>query len=397
MNLPLYLALRYLKGNNKFFLNFWSTFSVLGIFFGVFSILIASSFMGGLKQVMIQALLQKRAHITITSQIDKGFGEEIDELLAEEPRIASFSNVIYTQGVLKSGQFSLGALVCGIDLAKHKEILPFLKALPTKDLSDNQIIVSSSVEQKLNLFLGDKVYLYSTQNTQKTAFGKVPLAAKFSFASSYKADDQILADNLVYVGLAAAKKIAGKNAEKRREIHLFDAYQVAEVIKALQEKLGKSYHIVGWNQEDKAIYDSLKVEAVALNLVLFLIILLAIFNMSGNFLRLVNEKSGEIGVLKAMGIREKQIKQVFIYCGVFIAGLGAGIGVILANGFLFVQHKCHLISIPIQGLGFDYLPVELSYLGGIYVFVLVLLVSLIFSYYPCRRLQKVNPIQVIKE
>ncbi len=397
MNLPFFLALRYLKGNNKFFFNFWSTFSVLGIFFGVFSILVASSFMGGLKQVMIETLLQKKPHIVIKSQQGKEFGEDIESLLAKDSRIATFSSVIYTQGVLKAGQFSQGILVCGIDLAKQKKILPFLKVLPTKNLTNNKIVVSSNLQRKLNLFAGDKVYLYSTQNTQNTAFGKVPVAARFKFASSYKADDQVLAENLVYVSLEAAKKIAGSSAEKRLEIHLLDAYQVEEVSKTLQEKLGESYQIISWNQEDKAIYDSLKVEAIALNFVLFLIIVLAIFNMSGNFLRLVNEKSGEIGVLKAMGIQEKQIKQIFIYCGLFIAGLGAGAGVILANGFLYIQQEYQLISMPIQGLGFDSLPVDVSYFTGLYTFVVVLLVSLIFSYYPCLRLQKVNPIKVIKE
>jgi len=397
MNLPFFLALRYLKGRNKFFFNFWSSFSVLGILFGVFSILVSSSFMGGLKQVMIDELLQKRAHVTIKMQDGKAFGEDVSSLLKKEPRILEFSRVVYTQGLLKSKQRSSGALVCGIDLAKQKKILPFLEDVSINQLGDHQIILSKNLARELNLFTGDFVSLYSTQNMQKTAFGKVPVAIRFKVNSSYDADDQILADNLVYVSLVSAKKIAGKGVNAQMEIHLKNAYIVDEMRESLQQDLGEQYHITGWDQEDKAIYDSLKVETMALNLVLFLIIVLAIFNMSGNFLRLVNEKSGEIGVLKAMGIAQNQIKKIFVYCGICIAGLGAGAGILLAYGFLYVQHKFHWLLVPVQGLGFDYLPVEIAWFDGIYIFVLVLLVSLIFSYYPCRRLQNVDPIKVIKE
>ena len=321
MSLPFFLALRYLKGRNKFFFNFWSAFSVLGIFFGVFSILVASSFMDGLKQVMMDELLQKRAHIIIKSS-DGKFGEDAIKTLEETSEIASFSPVIYTQGLLKFGQKSQGVLVCGIDLQQQKEILPFLKGVSARDLSDQQLVLSKTLARDLDVLEQDLVNLYSTQNTQKTAFGRVPVAARLKVASSYLADGQILADNLVYVSLASAKKIAGQTANSQLELHLQNAYDVKKVVKTLRQNLGEKYKITGWNEEDKAIYDSLKIEAIALNFVLFLIIILAIFNMSGNFLRLANEKSGEIGVLKSMGIRQNQIMKIFIYCGLCIAGFG---------------------------------------------------------------------------
>ncbi len=397
MNLPFFLALRYLKGSNKFLLNFWSTFSVLGIFFGVFSILVASSFMDGLKQVMIEELLQKRAHITIEAKNKVAFEQAVFDLLEKEPQVLDFSQVVYTQGLLKAGQISKGVLVCGIDLDKQKKILPFLQDLSVDKLSDRQIVLSENLAVEANLFNEDFAFLYSTQNMQKTAFGKVPVGAKFALVSCYKADNQILSDNLAYVSVAAAQKIAGESANAQLEIHLKDAYAVEEVLNSLEQNLGSAYRITGWNQEDKAIYDSLRVEAMALNLVLFLIIVLAIFNMSGNFLRLVNEKSGEIGVLKAMGLNQNQIKKIFVYCSVCIAGLGSGAGIVLAYAFLHLQHSYRWLAVPVQGLGFDYLPVEVSYASGVYLLGLVLLVSLIFSYYPCRRLQSVDPIKVIKE
>ncbi len=396
MNLPFFFSLRYLKGKSRFPISLWSLLSCVGIFFGVFSILVSSAFMDGLKQVMMDSLLQSRAHITIKSNANQVFEQNFIEELQNDNDIQFFSFVIRTQGVIKVGNKFQGVQIQGIDFAKHRKILPYLNSLSITKLSDNQIVLGNTLKTRLNIFDGTPIYFYSLQHTQITAFGTLPAIYKFSLSDEYFCDDKVSEGNLVFVNLSTAQRIAGKKRAKSLEIHLKSPDNAEVVAERLQAKLGEGFTVSGWYQEDKTIYNSLKIESIALNLVLFLIVILAIFNMSGNFLRLVSEKSGEIGILKSMGLQQSQIKKIFIYCGLLIAGIGVVVGILVAYVFLHLQYNYHLIKIPIQGLGFDYLPVEISYVNGVFIFCAVILSSLFFSYYPCQKLKKIEPIKVIK-
>ncbi len=396
MSLPLFFSLRYLKGKNKFPISLWSLLSCLGIFFGVFSILVSSAFMDGLKQVMMDSLLQSRAHITIKSKNNQKFEQVFIDELQKDEDIQVFSYVVRTQGVVRVGNKFQGLQIQGIDFAKHRKIVPYLNLLSPDKLSDNQIVIGNALSNRLSIADDTPIYFYSLQHTQNTAFGTLPSITKFHLSDKYICDDKVLEESLAYVNLSVAQRIAGKNSTKFLEIHLKNPYNAEVIAKALQTKLGADFTVTGWHQEDKTIYNSLKIESIALNLVLFLIVILAIFNMSGNFLRLVSEKSGEIGILKSMGLQQSQLKKIFVYCGLLIAGIGVGIGILSAYIFLNLQYNYHLIKIPIQGLGFDYLPVEISYLNGVYIFCAVMLSSLFFSYYPCQKLKKIDPIKVIK-
>ena len=131
-------------------------------------------------------------------------------------------------------------------------------------------------------------------------------------------------------------------------------------------------------------------------LVLALMIIIASFNMMGNFIKLVTEKRTEIGVLKALGASEKDVMKIFVLAGTIIGLSGVFIAVFLALAILLAQLKWQFILIPVPGFPLQWLPVELRLTDFIFVPVIVILISFITTLLPARKTMKIDPIKIIR-
>jgi len=137
-------------------------------------------------------------------------------------------------------------------------------------------------------------------------------------------------------------------------------------------------------------------EKVVMFLVLALMIIIASFNMSGNFVKLVTEKRVEIGVLKSMGASGKDVVKIFINIGIIIGFLGTLIGLILAILLLSAQMKFHFILIPVPGFPLQWLPIEMRLLDFIFVPVVAIVISLLTTLHPAGRTVKIDPMKIIR-
>ena len=130
--------------------------------------------------------------------------------------------------------------------------------------------------------------------------------------------------------------------------------------------------------------------------VLTLMLVIASFNMIGNFTKLVTEKRSEIGILKALGASHKDIRYIFILVGTILGSIAAFIGLSLALILLLIQQYHPFISIPVAGLPLVWLPVEISVSNFVFVPILVIVISYITTLYPANKAVKIDAIKIIR-
>ncbi len=100
----------------------------------------------------------------------------------------------------------------------------------------------------------------------------------------------------------------------------------------IREALGPGYRVVDWRELNRSLFSALKLEKIAMFLVLGIVILVASFSIVGNLIMVVVEKAREIALLKTLGASDIGVTQLFAIQGMMIGLIGTALGI--ATGLL---------------------------------------------------------------
>ena len=95
----------------------------------------------------------------------------------------------------------------------------------------------------------------------------------------------------------------------------------------IRAALGPGYRIQDWRELNRSLFSALKLEKIAMFLVLGIVILVASFSIVGNLIMVVVEKGREIALLKTLGASDVGVMQLFAIQGLFIGVIGTILGV----------------------------------------------------------------------
>jgi lipoprotein-releasing system permease protein len=116
------------------------------------------------------------------------------------------------------------------------------------------------------------------------------------------------------------------------EVRIGDADDTGRFLSIIGKELGPSYRIVDWRELNRSLFSALKLEKIAMFLVLGIVILVASFSIVGNLIMVVVEKAREIALLKTLGASNFGVMQLFSIQGLMIGMIGTVLGI--ATGLL---------------------------------------------------------------
>ncbi len=136
-------------------------------------------------------------------------------------------------------------------------------------------------------------------------------------------------------------------------------------------------------EQNKTLYFILKSERWAVYAILTLMLIIASFNIIGSLSMLVIEKQKDISILKAMGMQNSQLKNIFMATGILLSTIGAGIGCVLATIICLLQQ--HFGFVKLGGSGsflIDAYPVKMKWEDYFLVMFTVIVIAAIASIIP---------------
>jgi lipoprotein-releasing system permease protein len=170
------------------------------------------------------------------------------------------------------------------------------------------------------------------------------------------------------------------------EIKLNDPSQADDIKKEVQKIFETGYTVENRYQQNQSLYAVMNMERWIIYAVLSLILVVAAFTMISALRMLILEKQKDINVLYALGGNKNFIQKIFLSEGLLLALIGGGAGMLLALVVVLLQTRYHLI--PLQGGSFliDYFPVKLQPTNFLLVGATVLVIALIASWLPSRKI-----------
>ena len=169
---------------------------------------------------------------------------------------------------------------------------------------------------------------------------------------------------------------------------------------ALAERISQAvpfpYVATSWFTTNRALFSALELEKLAMFVILFLIVVVAAFNIVSTLVMVVAERTREIGILKSMGMTDAGVLRVFILQGAWIGIVGTALGTTLGLLLCWVLDTYPIIRIPPDVYFVDRLPVSVEFLDVLVIVLASVGVSFLATIYPARKAARLEVVEAIR-
>jgi lipoprotein-releasing system permease protein len=204
--------------------------------------------------------------------------------------------------------------------------------------------------------------------------------------------------NLVFVNIKTAQEIFALGPGYTAvAVKLGNNYLAPAVKKELQEILGPGYLLKTWMEQNANFFAALKLEKLTMFIILTLIILVASFNIISTMVVMVVEKTKDIGILKALGMRYGDIRKIFTLLGMIVGSVGIILGALGGCALCVLLKRYQFIKLPSDIYYIDRLPVAIEFWPDIALIVgSAMFIVLIATLYPAAKAASLKPVEALR-
>jgi lipoprotein-releasing system permease protein len=409
MRLPfeIHVGLRYLRAKRRqTLISVISAFSVMGVMLGVMTLIIVLGVMNGFERDLKEKILGTVSHLVVMTQSGRSVPNwaELMSRIKGLDGVEALTPYIYGQAMLSSKGRVRGVVVRGIDSSSAGAVISLPKYLTEGRLSDidqghdgvGGLIVGKELALNNALRLGDVVQLVSPQG-KRTPVGPAPRVQSFKVVGVFKSGMYEFDSNLVYMDLEHAQNFfeMGKGVTGI-EVRLHDIYDATKLGARIEKVLGAPFWTRTWKSMYRNLFSALKLEKVAMFIILTFIVLVAAFNIIISLIMLVMEKSRDIAVLKALGATSKRVMRIFMVQGMVVGAVGTALGAAggLIGAALLARYP--IIELPEEIYTISTLPVAVQAWDVLIVVCTALVICFLATIYPALRAAKLEPVEALR-
>ena len=408
LNFPLFLALKYLKPKRSV-ASVITVVSVIGVMLGVAVVVIVRSVMTGFGDVWEEKILDFKPHISLVPQsgnVIRG-EDEIARRLRQVDGVTCVTPEIDTRVLLSHRGRVLAPVIVGVESGDFADA--YRVGAPRAgsfDLDGDTIVLGATAARTLGVWVGDEVTVYSPKTL--VARDEVFLPVKWRVGGIFSCGQHDYDSGYAIASLPNVRDLMGME-HGVFAIHLktsrpTDATRFEATVKAALDAAGGSLRAVTWREADREIFNALAVEKNMTALLLSLISLVAVFCVMNTLLVLTVQKTPEIGLLKALGFRRREIMKVFVVHGMIQCGVGIVLGLlaswaVLANLQSIVEWlaKMGLEVFPASVYGLAAIPHRLVASDVAWVVALVFVFGLAASFVPALCAAAKDPVKALNQ
>ena len=408
MNLPLFIARKIYSGKTegKQVSRPAIRIATAGVAIGLAVMLISVSVVLGFKHTIRDKVIGFGSHIQVGSFMTLQTGDfypiQMDDsmltVLKTIPGVKHVQRYAMKQGILKTDHDFLGVIFKGIGAEYdttflHQNMRQGHIPRFTDNASSNKILISQSIADKLGVKANDKIYSYFIdKNGVRTR--------RFTIEGVYQTNLSQYDDITCFTDLYTAVRLNGWEDDQTTgaELTVKDFSQLDDVENLVVKKVNRTLDHYGETYSSKTIRELCPqifswLDLLDLNvwIILALMIAVADVTMISGLLIIILERTVMIGILKALGARNKTIRHTFMWFAAFIIGKGMLIGNIVGLGLISLQQFTGLVKLNPQTYYVNTVPVEYNIPLFIILNVATLLICLFVLIAPSYLISHIHP------
>ncbi len=413
MKLPWFIARRYLASRRGGpFLSFITWIALGGVTVGVTALIVVIGVMTGMQEDLQEKILGSTPHLLVMQQGSNlrmdGWRQVRDSVTGIEG-IEAAAPFLLTQVALMREEYAQPADLYGVPVRSEDlpavteleaDIQSGVHSLEPTESGLPPLLVGVRKANRMQLVEGDTLVVISLENIRTDPFGNLsPAMRQFEFAGTFETGMYDYDIRNVYAPLEAVQDLVGASEKDQVSglgVRTVDAWRASEIADRVGERLDFPYYVQSWMTTHASLFSALTLEKLAMGVILFLIVVVAAFNIVSTLVMVVVERTREIGILKSMGMTDGQVLRVFMlqgaWIGVFGTVLGTGLGFLLC----WLLDRYQIIQIPPDVYFVDKLPVSL-HPGDVAMIVgASILVAFAATIYPALQASRLEPVEAIR-
>lgn len=402
--LSFFIASRYTLSRRKsHLLAFISRVSMMGLVLAVSVLITVLSVMNGFDRELRERILSIIPHATLT-----GFGQTenwqpLVQMAQDFPGVADAAPFSFLQALAVHGNAVRAGLLYGIDPDYEKPQSMLRQLAGEQTLQQLQqpdtVILGRSLAQKLSVKPGDTLRVIVPAEHQQ----QLPSARYFTVIALLHTGTEL--DQRLMIShrrnLALLKGQPEKAVDGIR-LQVDDLFAARDVAYSLAELSGL-YQVRDWSRTHGNLYQAIQMSRKMVILLVLIIIAVAAFNVVSTLVLAVNDKAGDIAILRTMGSSNRQILGIFMWQGLLIGitGVlaGAVLGVLLSffvsDGVAWIEQLAGIRFLHSDVYPLDHLPSDVQWPDVLIVALSALLLSVLASLFPAWQATRIDPAVVL--
>ncbi|MDP2424911.1 MAG: FtsX-like permease family protein [bacterium] len=392
MKLAFQIATRFLKSGKL------QTFMIiLGIAVGVSVQVFIGSLITGLQRSLVDKTIGSSSQITIKVENNSSFISNYETLITQiyeldsqiETISPSISAGVSLRSLTGTEIITEQSLLRGFDFVRANQIYKFNDkltqgVLPTES---GQIVLGSLLFQSLGIGLNDFIEIVVPSGPFSFEVFEVEVVGVFDF--NVRAINQ----SWSLASLGVVQNILGQaDVVNSIEMQIKDVFEAQAISARIESTLVENDYVVeNWIDQNAELLSGLQGQSVSSLMIQVFVMISVVLAIASVLAITVLQKSKQIGILKAMGIQDKDASMVFLFEGLILGVFGAIGGVLLGLGLAvsFTTFAIGADGNPVVPLFIDYGFIALSAL-------IAVIAATIASLIPARKSSKLSVIEVIR-
>lgn len=382
MKLPFKISLRFLSSSKG------QTFLIaIGIAIGVSVQIFIGSLINSLQKNLINKTIGNSPEIKITSTTEDKLINNYADMESKIVSNKGVTNLSFTAdgaALIKTNENTYSILLRGMNIDDSDKIYNIKSRIYEghEARNDYETIIGKELQNELGIKINENIEIIS--NTGKSNGLKVVGFYDLGVASLNK--------SWLLTTLSTSQEIFSLgDSVTMAEMQTNDLFNADIIANNLSSNLGDDYKITNWKVDNAELLSGLNGQSVSSIMIQVFVLISVVLGIASVLAITVLQKSKQIGILKAMGIKDRDASLIFLFEGLLLGIMGAILGVILGFllSFMFSKFALNPDGTPVIQLYIDYKFIGLSA-------IIAILSSTIAALIPARRSSKLNLLEVIK-
>lgn len=394
MNHEVYIARRMKLDNERQQGSPSLTVALVGIVLAVVVMILSIAIVMGFKGEISGKIMHLDAHLRVTNAalgIDDNYatvnGREVREAIAEDsaflPLVESISLIADKSAILKTDQDFMGIIMRGVDDGYdwrylQSKMIEGTAPVTSDTTSTNQIAISKTVADRLQLHAGDKVPTYFIDEKIKVR--------NLTISGVFETDLEAFDNAYIVGGINVIQGVNGWNGDTGTQVAINmkntgdldnDAYYLYSMLaeNTVQRESKNLFAVTTTHQNNLPFFAWLQMLDMNVVIILTLMMIVAAFTLISAMLMIVLERIRVIGNFKALGATNGSIRRIFIFLTGKLILKALIIGNVIGIGLALLQKYCHIVRLDPASYYMPYVPIHLSIPALLMLNVGIILVS----------------------
>ncbi|SNC60284.1 lipoprotein-releasing system permease protein [Hymenobacter gelipurpurascens] len=401
MNVSKYISSKIDGADSGSFTSSVTKIAIISIAMGLAVMLVSFAILEGFRNEIQSKIFSFGAHLQVSKydtnnslQVEPIGAPKLVQQLKNNPQVKSTQSFARKAAIIKTKEEVLGVVLKGIDEkngpSTMRQNLVAGKFLSFPDTASNDILLSRKVADKLRLKPGDDALFYFIQNP--------PRVRKFTVSGIYQTGLDEFDEVYVIGDLRQVQELYSwpDSLVGGVEVVLKDFNRLDPVADTLYENLRYDLKLDKITDQYAQLFDWLQLLNRNVVIFLILIIFVATFNMVATIFIMILERTNMIGVLKAIGATDNQIRSMFFFRGLSLTVRGIFYGNLVGLGFCAIQYFFHPIPLDPENYYMDRVPIYWDLFIIVVLNAATFLTSLMAVLIPTYLISRIKPVTAIK-